>query len=260
MTSLPKVDWVARPRPVSTSTRSGPHESRWGDLALLRATSGWDRTPQPVADCDFAWPNLNDWPTHDDLIGQGADLAPATIIDGYRNGLFAMERAADDPVLFWWSPAERCVIPLDKIRITRSMRSSARRYHVRVNTCFERVMLGCAARGNSDNVWITPRFIEQYTTLHQMGWAHSIETFNDDGVLVGGLYGVRINKFFAGESMFHLSRDASKVALMALVDIMRSARMTLLDAQWPTPHLTSLGGTAIPRRDYLARLATAITP
>jgi leucyl/phenylalanyl-tRNA--protein transferase len=79
-------------------------------------------------------------------------------------------------------------------------------------------------------------------------------------VLVGGLYGVRINKFFAGESMFHLSRDASKVALMALVDIMRSARMTLLDAQWPTPHLTSLGGTAIPRRDYLARLAAAITP
>jgi leucyl/phenylalanyl-tRNA--protein transferase len=152
------------------------------------------------------------------------------------------------------------VIPLDKIRITRSMRSSARRYHVRVNTCFERVMLGCAARGNSDNVWITPRFIEQYTALHQMGWAHSIETFNDDGVLVGGLYGVRINKFFAGESMFHLSRDASKVALMALVDIMRSARMTLLDAQWPTPHLTSLGGMAIPRRDYLARLAAAITP
>ena len=84
--------------------------------------------------------------------------------------------------------------------------------------------------------------------------------FNDDGVLVGGLYGVRINKFFAGESMFHLSRDASKVALMALVDIMRSARMTLLDAQWPTPHLESLGGKVVPRGDYLTRLATAITP
>lgn len=93
-----------------------------------------------------------------------------------------------------------------------------------------------------------------------MGWAHSIETFNDDGVLVGGLYGVRINKFFAGESMFHLSRDASKVALMALVDIMRSARMTLLDAQWTTPHLVSLGGVAIPRQDYLAQLAVAIAP
>ena len=226
----------------------------------MRATSGWDRKPEPTARCDFAWPDPSDWPSHDDLIGQGADLAPATIIDGYRNGLFAMERAADDPVLFWWSPALRCVIPLDELRITRSMRSSARRYHVRVNTCFERVMLGCAARGSHDSVWITPRFIEQYTALHAMGWAHSIETFNDDGVLVGGLYGVRINKFFAGESMFHLSRDASKVALMALVDIMRSARMTLLDAQWTTPHLVSLGGVAIPRQDYLAQLAVAIAP
>lgn len=171
-----------------------------------------------------------------------------------------MERGTDDHVLFWWSPAERCIIPLDGLRITRSMRTSARRYHLRVNTCFERVMLACAARESEDNVWITSRFIEQYCALHEMGWAHSIETFNDDGVLVGGLYGVRINKFFAGESMFHLERDASKVALMALVDIMRSARMTLLDAQWPTPHLTSLGGVVIARHDYLGRLATAINP
>lgn len=171
-----------------------------------------------------------------------------------------MERATADPVLFWWSPAERCVIPLDGLRITRSMRTSARRYHIRVNTCFERVILGCAARESEENVWITPRFIEQYCELHALGWAHSVETFNDDGVLVGGLYGVRINKFFAGESMFHLASDASKVALMALVDIMRSARMTLLDAQWSTSHLVSLGGVAVPRADYLARLATAIAP
>ncbi|NBS37504.1 MAG: leucyl/phenylalanyl-tRNA--protein transferase, partial [Actinobacteria bacterium] len=110
---------------------------------------------------------------------------------------------------------------------------------------------------DDNNAWITERFIKQYTTLHEMGWAHSIETFNDDGVLVGGLYGVRIKRFFAGESMFHLERDASKVALMALVDIMRSAGMTLLDAQWQTPHLESLGGIEIPRADYLARLAVA---
>ena len=93
-----------------------------------------------------------------------------------------------------------------------------------------------------------------------MGWAHSVETFNDDGVLVGGLYGVRIGKFFTGESMFHLERDASKVALMALVDIMRSARMTLLDAQWHTPHLESLGGVTVSRADYLTRLASAVGP
>ena len=170
-----------------------------------------------------------------------------------------MEGPRNDGTLFWWSPAERCVIPLDGLHITRSMRRSARRYHIRVNSCFERVMLGCSARHGDENVWITPRFIDSYCTLHEAGWAHSVETFNEDGVLVGGLYGVRIGRFFAGESMFHLERDASKVALMALVDVMRSAKMTLLDAQWQTPHLASLGAMEIPRAEYLHRLATAIS-
>jgi len=206
----------------------------------------------------FAWPPVSSWPPDDDLIGQGADLTVATVVDGYRHGLFAMERSNDDGTLFWWSPAQRCVIPLDGLRITRSMRRSAKRFHLRVNTCFERVMLGCSTRHAEDGRWITPRFIQQYSQLHALGWAHSVETFNEDGVLVGGLYGVRIGKFFAGESMFHLERDASKVALMALVDIMRSAKMTLLDAQWSTPHLLSLGGVEIPREEYLARLAVAM--
>ena len=168
-----------------------------------------------------------------------------------------MESFDGDGSLFWWSPERRCVIPLDGLHVTRSMRRSARKYHLRINTCFERVMRACAARGDDDNVWITERFIQQYTSLHELGWAHSIETFNDDGVLIGGLYGVRIKRFFAGESMFHLERDASKGALMALVDVMRSSGMTLLDAQWQTPHLESLGGTEIPRAEYLARLALA---
>lgn len=226
-------------------------------MALLRATSGWDRKPLEVGECDYDWPPTERWREHDDLIGRGADLNVATIIDGYRHGLFAMESFDGDGTLLWWSPEQRCVIPLDGLRITRSMRRSARNYHLRINTCFERVMRACAARGDDNNAWITERFITQYTTLHEMGWAHSIETFNDDGVLVGGLYGVRIKRFFAGESMFHLERDASKVALMALVDIMRSAGMTLLDAQWQTAHLESLGGIEIPRADYLARLAVA---
>lgn len=121
-------------------------------------------------------------------------------------------------------------------------------------------MLGCAARDADESNWITPRFIEGYCRLHAMGWAHSVEMFNEDGVLVGGLYGVRIGRFFAGESMFHLERDASKVALMALVAVMRSARMTLLDAQWMTPHLESLGAIEIPRSEYLRRLNIAINP
>lgn len=224
---------------------------------MLRATSGWDRKPTPVGECRYDWPDLSTWPLEDDLVGQGADLAPSTVIDAYRRGLFAMERSAGDGTLFWWSPAQRCVIPLNGLRVTRSMRRSANRYHVRVNTSFQRVMLGCSARHDRDNVWITSRFIDTYCHLHEMGWAHSVETFDDNGVLVGGLYGVRVGKFFAGESMFHLERDASKVALMALVDIMRSARMLLLDAQWLTPHLASLGGIEIPRTEYLRRLAVA---
>jgi leucyl/phenylalanyl-tRNA--protein transferase len=224
----------------------------------LRATSGWDRTPESVGECAYQWPAVDNWPEDDDLIGQGADLHVATLIDGYKHGLFAMERAVGDGTLFWWSPAQRCIIPLDGLRVTRSMRRSARRYHLRINSCFERVMLGCASRHGEDGRWITARFVEEYCRLHELGWAHSVETFNDDGVLVGGLYGVRIGKFFAGESMFHLERDASKVALMALVDVMRSAKMLLLDAQWHTPHLESLGGITVPRAEYLARLEVAV--
>jgi leucyl/phenylalanyl-tRNA--protein transferase len=225
----------------------------------LRATSGWDRIPDPVGECEYEWPATADWNADDDLIGRGADLEMSTVIDGYRRGIFAMERARNDGTLFWWSPVSRCVIPLDGLRVSRSMRRSARRYHVRINTSFDRVMHGCATRHDDDSRWITSQFIDTYGALHQHGWAHSIETFNADGVLVGGLYGVRIGKFFAGESMFHLERDASKVALMALVDVMRSAKMTLLDAQWQTPHLASLGAVEVPRHEYLARLAVAIS-
>ena len=169
-----------------------------------------------------------------------------------------MERSVGDGTLFWWSPAQRCVIPLDGLRVTRSMRRSARRYHLRVNSCFERVMLGCSARHGEDSRWITTRFVTQYCTLHELGWAHSVETFNDDGVLVGGLYGVRIGKFFAGESMFHLERDASKVALVNLASRMSGGAPSLIDVQWATPHLESLGVATVPRREYLRRLPSLV--
>jgi leucyl/phenylalanyl-tRNA--protein transferase len=146
------------------------------------------------------------------------------------------------------------------------MRRSARRYSVRINHDFVRTVLGCASRardadrdsnGDDDGEWITDRFVDAYARLHELGWAHSVETYDGDGVLVGGLYGVRIGGFFAGESMFHLARDASKVALMALVELMRASDMSLLDTQWLTPHLESLGAVAVPRDDYLRRLASA---
>jgi leucyl/phenylalanyl-tRNA--protein transferase len=119
-------------------------------------------------------------------------------------------------------------------------------------------MRNCAAP-HRDNGWITRDFIDAYVRLHHLGWAHSIEVIDESGLLAGGLYGVRINKFFAGESMFHLVRDASKVALMALVETMKSSEMSLLDVQWLTPHLASLGAVAIKRDEYLRRLEIAVT-
>ena len=113
---------------------------------------------------------------------------------------------------------------------------------------------GDPSRGDS---WITGEFIDVYTRLHELGWAHSVEVFNRSGQLAGGLYGVRIGGMFAGESMFHLERDASKVALMALVDLMRSSGMTLLDVQWNSEHLASLGVIDVSRSIYLSRLASA---
>lgn len=161
-------------------------------------------------------------------------------------------------LLAWWSPDPRGILPLDHLRVTRSMRQSAKRFEVRVNTCFARVIHGCADLSRGET-WITHEFIEGYTRLHELAWAHSIEVFDRSNQLAGGLYGVRIDGLFSGESMFHVQRDASKVAVMALVDLMRTSRMTLLDVQWWTAHLGSLGAVAISRREYLSRLTNAVS-
>ncbi len=168
-----------------------------------------------------------------------------------------MKVTALQDVLAWWSPDPRGILPLDALRVTRSLRQSARRYHVRVDTCFEDVIRACADPSRPDG-WIDDEFIAAYTRLHDLGWAHSVEVFDRDSRLAGGLYGVRIDGLFAGESMFHRGRDASKVALMVLVDLMRASGMSLLDVQWCKPHLASLGAIAIPRREYLARLVDAV--
>jgi len=119
------------------------------------------------------------------------------------------------------------------------------------------VLRGCAVP-NREGGWITKDIIDAYMILHELGWAHSFETFDESGVLIGGLYGVRVNGLFAGESMFHLKRDASKVALMHLVATMHDSAMSLLDVQWLTPHLETLGAMEIPRDDYLRRLGEAV--
>jgi leucyl/phenylalanyl-tRNA--protein transferase len=189
------------------------------------------------------------------VVGVGADLEPGTLLAAYRSGLFPMP-IGRGPRIAWWSPDPRGVLPLDELRITRSLRQSNRRYEVRIDTAFEGVIQRCADPAR-DGGWISPDIIRAYTALHDLGWAHSVETF-EDGQLVGGLYGVSIGGFFAGESMFHDARDASKVALLGLVDRLRHGGAMLLDVQWTTPHLTSLGAIDIPRHLYLDLLADAV--
>src|SRR3954454_16567289 len=188
------------------------------------------------------------------VIGFGGDLEPGTLLAAYRNGLFPMPYGRRR--IAWFSPDPRGVLPLDGLRVTRSMRRSARRYTITRDTAFTEVMTRCAD-DRRDGRWINDAFIRAYTRLHELGWATSVESRDDDGVLVGGLYGVRIGGLFAGESMFHTATDASKVALMALVDWLVASGATLLDVQWVTPHLASLGAVAIPRAEYLRRLAEA---
>jgi leucyl/phenylalanyl-tRNA---protein transferase len=191
----------------------------------------------------------------DDLVCLGADLEPGTVLAAYRAGLFPMPY--DRRRLGWWSPDPRGVLPLEGLRVSRSLRRSTRRFEVRFDTSFAEVITACATTRRRGG-WITPAFITAYGRLHELGWTHSVETWTDDGELAGGLYGVAIGGLFAGESMFHRRTDASKVALVALVDQLQASGMTLLDVQWVTPHLATLGATEVPRARYLALLADAL--
>jgi len=217
--------------------------------------TSWDAAPQPVGKARWRLPPSSEWPDGD-LLALGSDLEPATLVDAYRRGVFPMGVRELGDRLGWWSPNPRGVLPLDGLRVTRSMRQSAKRFEIRVDTCFTSVIRACADPSRESG-WITEEFIEAYTRLHELGWAHSVEVFDRSGELVGGLYGLRIGGYFSGESMFHVERDASKVAVMALVELMRSSGMTLLDVQWCSDHLESLGAIAIPRSAFLAQLAAA---
>ncbi|MFL6157239.1 MAG: leucyl/phenylalanyl-tRNA--protein transferase [Marmoricola sp.] len=191
-----------------------------------------------------------------DLVALGADLEPATVIAAYRAGLFPMPV---DGELGWWSPVRRGVLPLDGLRVPRSLAKSVRRYEVRVDTAFEQVVAACAAP-RRDGAWIDEDIVSAYARLHALGWAHSVETWYDDE-LVGGLYGLAVNGLFAGESMFSQARDASKVALVHLVGMLRDehSERRVLDTQWQTPHLASLGVVEIPRTEYFQRLGAALS-
>lgn len=212
----------------------------------------WDFPPVDTAD-------------DDGLVGVGADLEPETLLAAYRSGLFPMpltmaarRQLPRRRLLGWWSPDPRAVLPLDGLVVSRSLRRSCRRFEVRVDTAFEDVIAACADPAR-DGSWITREVSDAYVALHRQGWAHSVETWDDDGRLAGGLYGVAIGGLFAGESMFHHQRDASKVALVGLVERMRAGGAGLLDVQWSTPHLASLGVVEVDRAHYLVLLAEALS-
>lgn len=207
----------------------------------------------PASPWDFPPPSR--WPA-EDLVAIGADLAPGTLLAAYRSGLFPMQVDERENAMGWWSPVRRGVLPLDGLRVSRSLRRSARDLEVRVDTAFHRVLVECADPRRPGS-WITDSFRAAYGELHRLGWAHSVETWRD-GELVGGLYGVAIGGLFAGESMFHRATDASKVALMGLVDVLSDGRPRVLDVQWRTDHLASLGVVEISRATYLEQLAEAL--
>jgi leucyl/phenylalanyl-tRNA--protein transferase len=197
-------------------------------------------------------------PDEHGLVAVGADLEPGTLLSAYRSALFPMplEGRRGGP-MGWWSPDPRGVIPLDGLRVSRSLRAARRRFEVRVDSAFAEVVAGCADP-RRPGAWITAEVAAAYVRLHEQGWAHSVEAWDDDG-LAGGLYGVAVDGLFAGESMFHHRTDASKVALLGLVDLLREDgdRRRLLDVQWATDHLRTLGAVEVPRRRYLALLAEA---
>lgn len=195
----------------------------------------------------------------------GGDLEPGTLLTAYRAGLFPMRQGNGE--LAWWSPDPRAIMSPDQPRVSTSLRRSRRRFVTTVDTAFEAVIEGCAERSEGEYHWITDEICAAYLRLHHLGWAHSVEawtvaTDSEPPALAGGLYGVAIGGLFCGESMFHRRRDASKVALVALCELLcadgHNGAGRLIDVQWITPHMAALGAVETPREEYLVRLEQAL--
>lgn len=189
-----------------------------------------------------------------------SEITPEVLLRAYACGIFPMAESVDDPTLFWVEPERRGVIPLDGFRVAsrlaRTVRSDS--FSVTVDTAFRAVIDGCAEpQPDRDNTWINRRIRELYVALHELGYCHSVEVWQN-GDLVGGLYGVRLGRAFFGESMFHRVRDASKVALVHLVARLIAGGFTLLDTQFVTDHLRTFGATEVPRRHYRMLLDDAL--
>lgn len=201
-----------------------------------------------------------EWPKQ---VVDGSSWNRQTIVFAYEHGLFPMPLDADESpnVISWWSPNPRGVLQPDQIRVTRSLKKSISKFKFSINKNFEQVMRQCADPRRPSG-WITEDVVNAYLDLHRNGQAHSVEVWNKSGDLVGGLYGVELGGLFAGESMFHLDRDASKAALVHLAQLLDDGAGRLIDCQWLTEHLASLGAVEISRFSYISGLSRllAISP
>jgi leucyl/phenylalanyl-tRNA--protein transferase len=193
----------------------------------------------------------------DDLVATGADLEPGTVLAAYRHGIFPMPIGGPRAPMAWFSPVRRGVMRPGDLHVSHSLRRSRRRFEIRVDTACADVIDACADPSRPSG-WIDSQIRECYLRLHELGWVHSVETWRE-GRLVGGLYGVAIGGLFAGESMFHHETDASKVALVGLAEILDDGRDRLIDTQWQTPHLATLGVSEVSRAEYL-RLLSVVLP
>lgn len=192
-----------------------------------------------------------------DIVGIGEDLRPETLIWAYRNGIFPWPMR--DTPLLWFCPPERAVIEFTNLHVPRSLARVRRRcpWTFTINRAFERVIEGCrqSPRPDQEGTWITPAMRRAYTALHHLGHAHSVETWDEQGELVGGLYGVAIDGVFTGESLFYRQPNASKLALLFWIDHLQSRGLDWIDIETMTPHMEALGATLIPRDAFLDRLA-----
>lgn len=195
-----------------------------------------------------------------------AVIAPDLLLLAYRSGIFPMAESRDDPEIMWIEPRERAIIPLGGLQVSRSLAKELKRgrFTVTCNRAFGQVMAECAAPrpdedGEEGESWISDRIVASYTLLHRLGHAHSVEVWDGER-LVGGLYGVAFQRVFCGESMFSRVSNASKIALCWLVAAMKEARMELLDCQFMTAHLSSMGAVAMPQSAYLEKVEQACRP
>ncbi len=194
------------------------------------------------------------------LLAIGGDLRPERLIKAYSEGIFPWYEE-DQPIL-WWSPNPRLVLKPEDFYVSKSLKKTIRekRFEISFDTNFEAVIDACAntLRCGAEGTWITPELRDAFIHLHKMGLAHSVEAYKE-GKLAGGLYGLSLGTAFFGESMFHIEKDASKVAFVYLADFLKSKRFELIDAQQDTPHLRSFGAKTIARSSFLEILKTITT-